>query len=105
MRASLSDTRGVQRANKPIVEAVVRAVATVEGVDPVDLSDPVFAFIDPDALDAVVTSAGGASDLTVSFQAWEHEIVVTGDGAVLVDGEVRERAPIRHGARDPTDYR
>ncbi|RXK49077.1 HalOD1 output domain-containing protein [Halorientalis pallida] len=79
------------RANKPVVEAIVNAVARAEGVEPVDLSEPVFAFVDPDALDRLVTSASAQTALSVSFEAWGHEIGITADGAVTVDGEVQDQ--------------
>ncbi|SEO61310.1 hypothetical protein SAMN05216388_101580 [Halorientalis persicus] len=92
MRASFSDTSGVTQATKPIVEAVVTAVARIEGVDPVDLSEPVFAFVDPDALDTLVTSSPAESNLSVTFEAWGHEIAIGGDGTIRIDGELRDQA-------------
>jgi hypothetical protein len=94
MPVSLSDTSDVTAASKPVVETVVNTVARVEGVDPVDLSEPVFAFVDPDALDALVSSTSGDSGLTISFEAWNHEITVTGTGDVRVDGETRDRVQL-----------
>lgn len=99
MRSSFSDTSDVTAANKPVVETVVSTVARIEGVDPVDLSEPVFTFVDPDALDALVSSAPTGTDLSVTFEAWGHEITVAGDGRVRVDGEVRDRAPVESAAR------
>lgn len=92
MRASISDTSGVPSASKPVVETIVSAVARVEGVDPVDLSEPVFAFVDPDALDALVASARPDTDLSVTFEAWGHEIGIEGDGTIRVDGEIQSRS-------------
>ncbi|WP_424018975.1 HalOD1 output domain-containing protein [Halorientalis pallida] len=99
MRASFSDTSGVPGSNKPIVESVVNAVARVEGVDPVDLSEPVFAFVDPDALDALVASSQSGTGLTVVFEAWGHEIVIEGDGTITVDGEPQDQATFEGVAR------
>jgi hypothetical protein len=95
----LSDTSDVTSANKPIVEAVVNAVARVEGVDPVDLSEPVFAFVDPDALETLVVSASAETDLSVAFEAWDHEIRIGGDGTIRIDGEVRDQARFQDTVR------
>lgn len=103
MRASFSDTSGVTRASKPVVETVVEAVARVEDVEPLDLSEPVFTFLDPDALDALVTSVSAETDLTVAFEAWEHEIVIDSDGTVRIDDEVR--AQIAFEETPPTGQR
>ena len=98
MRASFSDTSGVTQANKPVVETVISAVARIEGVDPVDLSEPVFAFVDPDALDTLVTSSPTESNLSVTFEAWGHEIAIGGDGTIRIDGEVREQVTFENTA-------
>lgn len=92
MCASLSDTNEGTHTSKPVVETVVNAIARIEGIDPVDLSDPVFAFVDPDALDRLVASAPAETDLSVAFEAWGHEIVIAGDGTIRIDGEVRDQA-------------
>ena len=69
-------------------EAVVRAVATVRGVDPTDLRTPLFEVIDPDALDRLFESP--ADDLTVSFQYHGHDVTLTADLTVVVDETVVE---------------
>lgn len=92
MRASFSDSNDVTQTSKPVVETIVTAVARVESVDPVDLSEPVFRFVDPDALDALVASAPADTDLSVTFEAWDHEIEIDGDGTIRIDGEVQSRS-------------
>jgi len=69
-------------------EAVVRAVATVRGVDPIDLRTPLFEAIDPDALDRLFASP--ADDLSVSFRYHGHDVTLTADLTVVVDGTVVE---------------
>jgi len=104
MRASFSDTTDVTSASKPVVETIVTEVARIESVDPVDLSEPVFRFVDPDALDALVASARADTDLSVTFEAWGHEIGIDGDGTIRIDGEIQARsafesvAGITHGS-------
>ncbi len=75
------------RSNQP-TDAVVQAVATVEGVEPVDLDIPLFTVIDPDALDSLFESP--SDDLGVTFRYHGHEIELDSDLTVTVDGtEIR----------------
>lgn len=69
-------------------ERVVDAVAAAEDVDPIEL-DPLYASIDPDALDAVVGSedAFSQSSTVVSFDYGGYRVTVTGDG----DIDLRDR--------------
>lgn len=70
-------------------ERVVDAVAEAEDVDPIEL-DPLYAAVDPDALDAVIRSQreGPITPRTstlVRFDYQGYHVTVTGDGAVDVD--------------------
>lgn len=71
---------------------VIRAVAAVSGREPVGdgthVDDqtglpPLYAAIDPDALDGVITTA---SEGTVTFQYEGYDVTVHADGRILVDG-------------------
>ncbi len=97
MRASLIDTSELEQPTESIAQRIVEAVATFENVDPIDLSEPVFEFIDPDALDAVVASATADTNLSITFEAWGHDIGVSGDGDVSIDGEVRDSVTTPEG--------
>jgi hypothetical protein len=75
---TMSEQRGLSRATRLVVEAV----ATVRGVDPVDLDVPLFEAVDPDALDTLFES--DVPDLQVTFRYHGHDIVLT-RGAITVD--------------------
>lgn len=72
-------------------EAVVRAVADAADRDP-ETMEPLYAAIDPDALDSVLTpvcGGPGAADTTVAFTYAGYRVRLTGDGSVSIldDGE------------------
>ena len=64
---------------------VIRAIAAVKGVEPTGVA-PLYDFIDPDALDAMVdgTTGAGASDVCVSFRVNGLAVEVSGDRHVTV---------------------
>jgi hypothetical protein len=64
---------------------VVRAIAAVKGVEPTGV-DPLYDFIDPDALDAMFDGTTGTSerDIRVSFRIDDLEIEVSGDRRITV---------------------
>lgn len=68
-------------------QSVVEAVADAEGVDPLELSPPLYEVIDPDALDRVfaVTPANGRMDGQLTFLYNGYEVTVCGDGYVTVE--------------------
>lgn len=71
---------------EPVSEAVVSAVADAKDVSTVDLP-PLYDVIDPDALEAVVTSMTrrpGEPAGRVEFSYSGFEVTVTGDGDVSV---------------------
>ncbi len=65
--------------------AVVETVAVARNEDPLSLP-PLYARIDPDALDALVTSAATPTDdgLRISFSYADHDVTVGSDGGVAV---------------------
>lgn len=65
---------------------VVLEVAAADDVDPLAMEDTLHDWIDPDALDAVVSSMDEGS---VTFTMRGHEVRVDADGTVAVD----DRAP------------
>ncbi|MFD1585785.1 HalOD1 output domain-containing protein [Halorientalis brevis] len=76
-----------QRPVQP-TDAVVRAVASVRDVDPVDLNRPLFMAVDPDALDRLFESR--ADGLSVTFRYHGHDVEVRSDLTVVVDGTAVE---------------
>lgn len=81
----MSEMMSRQRSVRPTT-AIVRAVATVRGVDPTDLQRPLFEAVDPDALDALFDS--NLDGMSVSFEYHGHRVELRGDMTVLVDGTV-----------------
>jgi hypothetical protein len=69
-------------------DAVVQAVAAVRGVDPTELTEPLYDVVDPEALDALLASSNG--EMTVSFRYGGHVVRVTDDLSVFVDGSAAD---------------
>lgn len=79
-------TTRVATTSTPITR-IVDAVADREGVAPTDLRPPLYDVIDPEALNALVSSADGNADpdsLHVSFEYNGYDVTVGGDGEVSV---------------------
>jgi hypothetical protein len=71
---------------------VVEVVAEAEGVDPLSLSPPLAAYVDPDALDTLLDGATGS----ISFEAWDYRVTVTDGGSVTLspaDATAEESRP------------
>lgn len=67
----------------PPSQRVVGAIASHLGVDPVELSVPLYEVVDLEALDDVVSSAGETGgSVTVTFVYAGIEVVVDVDGQV-----------------------
>lgn len=61
--------------------AVVEAVATAEGVDPVDVEQPLYEVVDVDALDKLLVDCPGR----LTFEYYGYEVTLTSDGIELED--------------------
>lgn len=70
----------------PLATRVVRAVAEAKGIEPTELEYPLGEYIDLDAVDQLVTHENAS--WTLSFELPEHNVTVTIDGMVLVDGTI-----------------
>lgn len=80
MSTTQSATTNVEAV--PPSQAVVERVAACEGVDHTELV-PLFAAIDPEALDRLVeTSLGNESALQITFTYHGYDVTITGDGVV-----------------------
>lgn len=76
---------------EPLSIRVVRALAAHEGVDPAELSPPLFASIDPGALDSLFESLGpdgsGERVGSVSFDHDGTQVTVGADGEIAIDSD------------------
>lgn len=91
--STISTAAGDLRDGESISEAVVEAVADEKGVSPTDLRPPLYAVVDPDALDELVASMNRMPDDSpgrVTFPYCEYEVSVAADGGVSV-AETRSR--------------
>ncbi|WP_418280282.1 HalOD1 output domain-containing protein [Halorubrum sp. DTA98] len=64
--------------------AVVDAVSTVAGVDPLQLDTRLYDVIDPDALERTIRN--GNADVEISFRFEAYRVSVFGDGGITVTG-------------------
>ena len=67
--------------------SVVSAVASREGVEPLDLATPLYDAIDPEGLDRLVESAtadGRRSSPLVTFSYYGYDVAVDADGSVTL---------------------
>ena len=63
--------------------AVVKAIAAVEGVDPLDM-EPLGTTVDLEALDSVLRSGIGKSDPTVTLRIRGYEIILYSSGRLVL---------------------
>lgn len=88
MTKCVTDTTGLQDVptDEPLSHAVVEAVSEAEDAQPTELP-PLFSAIDPDALDALFTSAGDEAVVTgsVQFRYAGYDVCVNEDGSVVLD--------------------
>lgn len=71
-------------------QRVVRAVAELEDVDPIDL-EPLYEAVDPSALDALFPRTDDGDPATagsVQFGYAQHTVVVHSDGTVRIDDSI-----------------
>lgn len=62
--------------------AVVDEIASAEDVSPPNVPVPLYDSVDPDALDALVSSA---DDVSVTFSYFGYQVTVDGDGDVSLE--------------------
>lgn len=66
---------------------IIDLIADLQGVDPVELTPPLYSVIDPDALDALFHSSTGDASQTsghVDFEYCGYEIRIQSDGEVAI---------------------
>ncbi|WP_415381223.1 HalOD1 output domain-containing protein [Halosimplex sp. TS25] len=64
--------------------AVIESLAEAKGVAPIDIEQPLYDVVDPDALDRLFTDGEGSVAGRVVFDFDAHEITVHSDGDILV---------------------
>jgi hypothetical protein len=72
--------------SKPPSQAVVEAVASAEGLDPLELPVPLYDAIDPDALDALFQDDD--TDGRVEFSYYGYDVTVTDVGDVRLEESI-----------------
>lgn len=87
---------------RPIVVEVAEAVANAEGVNSTELGYALEDYISTDALEMLAAHDG--SEWTLSFDLPNHEVTITSDGLVLVDGERENRVDLNPRRPDEDLY-
>ena len=77
------DTDATVTIDETLVTAVVEAVADAKGVDPLEL-EPLYESVDPEALEAIFSTADGRSAVELSFSVAGCEVVVRGPDEISV---------------------
>ena len=74
------------RDTEDLSETIVNIVADFEGVDPAELTPPLYSVIDPDALEALFasTDSDGPPHGHVSFRYRGYDVRVTSDGGLEI---------------------
>jgi len=77
--------RTVDERNESVSTAVVEALAEAEGVSPLELEEPLYESVDPDALDRVLARDGGAPRRgRIAFSVMGRRVAVTVEDDVYV---------------------
>jgi len=86
-RQTTSDSFHHNPGEQSISVSVIRAVAAVSEVDPLSLEPRLYDVIDPDALEALVSSDTADGDVRISFPFGRYLVTVTGTGGITVREE------------------
>jgi len=81
-----TDTERFGMEQSPIPE-IIEAIAEVKGTEPSELDLTLYEYIEPEAIQQLVSH--GTASWTLSFELPEHQVAITNEGAVLVDGAER----------------
>lgn len=74
--------------DSPVLVRIVEAVADAKGVDPTKVETPIPEHVDTEAIRLL--AAHETASWTLSFELPDHNVTVTSDGLVLVDGAQKE---------------
>jgi len=75
---------------RSIVVSIVRAVASVSGVDPLSVKPRLYDVVDPDALETLLSADSAGSDVHVSFPFGSCAVTVTAAGTIIVRDDATE---------------
>jgi len=78
------------RATQP-TQAVIKAVAEAENLDPIDLNSPLYDAINPEALNSLFDSHAGKETQPngkVIFEFHGYVVIVTSDGNVVLEDDI-----------------
>lgn len=76
-----------RKTSQSLSVSIIRAVATVAGVDPLSLQPRLYDVVDPDALETLVTSNTAHSNVQVTFEFGAYRITVTQNGEIIVQDD------------------
>lgn len=84
-----AQTRSLSTASQSLNEKILLTVAEAEGVDPLDLSSPLYDVVDPEALECLFADENRAveHDLTVSFEYLGWQVTIHDGGDVTLTKE------------------
>jgi len=83
MSCNHTEGRETEPPNRSISDQIIREVAAKEGVDPVEITPPLFAVIDPDAVDALYANSDARPEITFTWQG--YTISADSKGRVSID--------------------
>ncbi len=70
MSCNQTERQEDESPNRSLSEQIIREVAAKEGVDPIELTPPLFAVIEPDALDALYANSDDRPEITFTWQGY-----------------------------------
>lgn len=73
----------------PVVSELFEAIADVKDVESGELGDPLYEYIDPDAIQLLASNE--TAKWTLSFELPDHTVTITSTGLILVDGDQQAR--------------
>ncbi len=73
-----------------IVVSIIRAVASVSGVDPLSVKPRLYDVVDPDALETLLSADSTGSDVRISFPFGSCAVTVTAAGTIIVRDDAAE---------------
>lgn len=70
-------------ADGSVSRAIVEAIADKEGLDPVELTPPLYEVIDPDALERIFADTSTVGSVTFTYE--NYEVTVRSDDHISVE--------------------